>query len=402
MHVILDMSASSPECFGKLWLGGEHASGDVHMLQSHCITIVLPASRKPAPAESLNIKVLDYVDGTALAAGDVRLEDFLAVADKVIDYLQKGHGILVCCKNGAHRSATLTVLLVMRLTGWDAMRAFNYVSQLRNIVDLTSVAPPSAHRRHQPRPIEFLQSQEDRIIANAFDLAGNLVVTPISYRKKAAELGFETIGSRAKSMPGPKKVPGQCSGWSSYEMVEPGHSTVSSHEMSSLSQSESQDTSSGSIKRARLTSKGVADFFVVSDDLKTPAARAQKLKDLCSELEALDAKLLSAVTSGQTCPKKPEPEPHSSAAAQPATQEPAEAEPNEAMPQRPHEEGSEATEPAAQGLSAEVKAEPQDRALTAQNRAAAFTCYTGNHRSGAFAYMVRELMGILHLLSTDL
>ena len=73
MHVILDMSASSPECFGKLWLGGEHASGDVHMLQSHCITIVLPASRKPAPAESLNIKVLDYVDGTALAAGDVRL-----------------------------------------------------------------------------------------------------------------------------------------------------------------------------------------------------------------------------------------------------------------------------------------------------------------------------------------
>lgn len=141
---------------------------------------------------------------------------------------------------------------------------------------------------------------------------------------------------------------------------------------------------------------------MVSDDLKTPAARAQKLKDLCSELEALDAKLLSAVTSGQTCPKKPEPEPHSSAAAQPATQEPAEAEPNEAMPQRPHEEGSEATEPAAQGLSAEVKAEPQDRALTAQNRAAAFTCYTGNHRSGAFAYMVRELMGILHLLSTDL
>ena len=83
MHVLVDLEASwSP---GKLWLGGEFASGDVKLLMDNNITTVLPASRKPSPAESLNIRVLPYVDGTALASGSVPLAEFLEVADSLIN-----------------------------------------------------------------------------------------------------------------------------------------------------------------------------------------------------------------------------------------------------------------------------------------------------------------------------
>ena len=118
MHVMVDMSASVPGCNGRLWLGGEQASTDVGLLEKNGISVVLPASRTPIPAESLNHVVLDYIDGTALANEDYDLSKFLKVADQVVDLLKKGHGVLSSCRNGAHRSATETCVLIMRLTGW--------------------------------------------------------------------------------------------------------------------------------------------------------------------------------------------------------------------------------------------------------------------------------------------
>ena len=77
MHVMVDMSASEPGCNGRLWLGGEMASTNPALLQDNGISVVLPASRKPAPAESLNHVILEYVDGTGLANEDYSLLKFL-------------------------------------------------------------------------------------------------------------------------------------------------------------------------------------------------------------------------------------------------------------------------------------------------------------------------------------
>lgn len=295
MHVLVDLEASwSP---GKLWLGGEFASGDVKLLMDNNITTVLPASRKPSPAESLNIRVLPYVDGTALASGSVPLAEFLEVADSLInEMLQKGEGVLICCKNGAHRSATLACVMLMRMTGWRADACDAYITGLRNLVDLRSLPPLSHHRRSQTRPIDFCKSYEDQILRGHFSLNVNTVVTPQKLRSQARELGFSNlapanlVATRAKSR---ARTPGTgtLSDVGSFQVVSGNETlnTVSSHEMSSLSSSETSTAS----KRARFNTSGVADkFLVLKDDLASADVRAQKLADIFSELSELDAKLL--------------------------------------------------------------------------------------------------------------
>lgn len=322
LHVIVDLEATRPGCLGKLWLGGELASGDVRLMQDNGITIVQPASRKPAVEETMNIKVLPYIDGTALAAGDTSLESFLGRVDDLIRYMIAGHGVLICCKNGAHRSATEVVVVVMRLTGWDALRSAAYVSQLRNIVDLESTAPPSAHRRVQTKPIEFLVRNQEMIVHGHFGMDANHVVSPIQFRNKAREVGFMAIGygepkvegARPKARPKTERYSiGASSGYSSFEMV-PSHLeanlTVSSHDMSSSLSSSAESAESVS-KRAKL---GSGEFLVVKDPLKSKEARAQQLANICVQLTELDAKLLGHLTKrGSERPPEPKNPPKSEA-----------------------------------------------------------------------------------------
>lgn len=107
MHLILDMSGLKPGCTGKLWLGGEMASTDLALLERNQVSVLMPASRKPPLAESMGLKVLPYIDGTGLACGDVSCEKFLERVEEVSQYLFEGQGVLVCCANGAHRSAAV-------------------------------------------------------------------------------------------------------------------------------------------------------------------------------------------------------------------------------------------------------------------------------------------------------
>ena len=248
MHLIVDMSGLKPGCAGKLWLGGEMASTDLALLERNQVTVLMPDSRKPALAESMGLKVLPYIDGTGLACGDVSCEKFLERVEEVSQLLFEGHGVLVCCANGAHRSATELTVIVMRLTGWGAQRAAGYVTSLRNIVDLHSTAPPSSHRIHPTKPMDFLEKNEDRITMVNFGFAGNAVMAPVMFRKMALEIGFLTnVQIQCKSKSRARK-PGDLT--SSFEFVEhedPGHSTVSSHDLDS---SMDTDKSQESLKRA--------------------------------------------------------------------------------------------------------------------------------------------------------
>ena len=291
MHLICDLRSTKKGCGGKLWLGGEAASGDLALLEAHQITTVMPASKNPRPVESFGVKVYKYVDGTGLANGDYSLEDFFEVADQLVRRLLQGHAILVCCKNGAHRSATLVVIIVMRLFSWGAFQAANYVSGLRNIVDLESLPPPRAGRLNNVKPIDFLLSNEDRIIKNAFQYVGNVTLTPIQFRKKALELGFHQLASRPKSKAMPRAP--RSSGYSSFEMLtEPEDTMASAAEHSTLS---STDSSAASLKRQRLSSGGAGGFVVLNDDLSSTEKRVAKLHQLCNDLQALDDKLLQTV-----------------------------------------------------------------------------------------------------------
>ena len=292
MHLIVDMSGLKPGCAGKLWLGGEMASTDLALLERNQVTVLMPASRKPALAESMGLKVLPYIDGTGLACGDVSCEKFLERVEEVSQLLFEGHGVLVCCANGAHRSATELTVIVMRLTGWGAQRAAGYVTSLRNIVDLHSTAPPSSHRIHPTKPMDFLEKNEDRITMVNFGLAGNAVMAPVMFRKMALEIGFVTnVQIQCKSKSRARK-PGDLT--SSFEFVEhedPGHSTVSSHDLDS---SMDTDKSQESLKRARTADTVGKDFEKVADELGTRAERLAKLKTLTGDLQQLEVKLLAA------------------------------------------------------------------------------------------------------------
>ena len=88
-------------------------------------------------------------------------------------------GVLVCCRNGALRSATLVTVIVMRMFRISFQEAQTHVTALWNIVDLNSVAPPSAHRMRPRRPLEFL-------LANgAWGLKGCQVVSPMPSNRPA-------------------------------------------------------------------------------------------------------------------------------------------------------------------------------------------------------------------------
>ena len=107
------------------------ASTDLALLERNQVSVLMPASRKPPLAESMGLKVLPYIDGAGLACGDVSCEKFLERVEEVSQYLFEGQGVLVCCANGAHRSATELTVMVMRLTGWGAQKAAGYVASLR-------------------------------------------------------------------------------------------------------------------------------------------------------------------------------------------------------------------------------------------------------------------------------
>lgn len=304
MHLMVDMETVDPDCGGKLWLGGEVASTDVKLLEENGVTILLPASRKPVPAESLNLKIMDYVDGTALANGDYAVEKFLRVSDQVISHLHEGHGVLVSCRNGAHRSATEVCLLIMRMTGWSFERSQAYVSTLRNGVDLNSVPPRTSHRTNPIRPSEFLKNCEAQILAGTWNLQLSDVVTPVAYRKRALELGFESVSagrpkSKAKAMPKRLSV---TSGESSFEMVsdvdskKPDTLGAGTTLESSGSLDSSSSAASGPVRQKRSRVASESEFSVVADELGTKEKRAAKLESLCLDLQSLNDKMLGLLT----------------------------------------------------------------------------------------------------------
>ena len=121
-HVMLDLSK---EFGSRLWLGGSIAGTDTNLMIHNHIGAVWPAAKSVQPNDTAAIRVLRYTDGTGVVHGSPDLVSVLETVDNVITMLHNGVSVLICCVNGAHRSATLCSVLLMRLLGWSAKEVAN-------------------------------------------------------------------------------------------------------------------------------------------------------------------------------------------------------------------------------------------------------------------------------------
>ena len=178
---------------GKLWLGGQAALTPNSLMQNE-ISVVWPACRAVVgEEETCCARFLEVVDGTAVVHNDVPLAQLLELVDEVIRLLVvEKRSVLSVCRNGAHRSATLLCLTLMRLFGWTAQECERHVTQLRNIVDMRSRAPPSARRVNTVRPVDWLAEVSDQVRQDrpVYDVAVNQMCTPLQLTQKALSLGF--------------------------------------------------------------------------------------------------------------------------------------------------------------------------------------------------------------------
>ena len=130
---------------------------------------------------------------TAVVHNDVPLAQLLDLVDEVIRLLVvEKRSVLSVCRNGAHRSATLLCLTLMRLFGWTAQECERHATQLRNIVDMRSRAPPSARRVNTVCPVDWLAEVSDQVRQDrpVYDVAVNQMCTPLQLTQKALSLGF--------------------------------------------------------------------------------------------------------------------------------------------------------------------------------------------------------------------
>ena len=310
MSLVFDMAAFSPGCGGKLWLGGEAAASNLQLLRKNKITYLAPAASKPCSAQSMEIKQLAVVDGTGVANNDIPFEKLMNVVDQVVEALVAGHSVLVYCRNGAHRSATLCSVVLLRMLGDTTPDQIHvFLNSARNIVDLESRAPPSKYRQVSKRPIDALRELAERVRSAAFPAgfeplsAPNELLTPIGFRRRCLDLGFTPTKDHGKES-GASSA-GEGSGTEVAKRrkkllvpVSEDTSAVESFEMVSDADPDTDyyrsDTDVGFVRLQNLEDMASdSDLFsFVHDELEDPATRREKIKVLMTELRTLDAKLM--------------------------------------------------------------------------------------------------------------
>ena len=312
------MALFSPGCRGKLWLGGEAAASNLSILRANKITVLFPAASKPCQAQSMDLRSLAVMDGTGVANGEVSFDKLMKTVDQAVEALVAGKSVLIYCRNGAHRSATLSALTLMRLLTLGADPIHTHLNAARNIVDLESRAPPNKYRAVSRMPLEYLREVFDRV-QGLEALAGltrldkaNDILTPIGFRRRCLQLGFQTtrdagfqpasgLGSAAPSegeqsqasqaSQAPQGGVGEARPRKKLLVAAAGDSSgVESFEMIS---SGDEDMSDGGYVNLQPELESDADIYsIVQDELEDPEARREKIRKLMQDLQLLDAKLM--------------------------------------------------------------------------------------------------------------
>ncbi|CAE7248280.1 DNAJB13 [Symbiodinium sp. CCMP2456] len=126
MHLVLDLSRYNSR--GQLWLGSVQATSNPALLEAHGITHIYSAGfQRDQTKDKQRFYFLPTHDGTGVLRGNVSFEEVMNTAVEVAANMMKGgYRYVVCCRNGAHRSAMLIVLILMVLTGQPAKTVAAY------------------------------------------------------------------------------------------------------------------------------------------------------------------------------------------------------------------------------------------------------------------------------------
>ena len=160
MHLMLDFSRFGSR--GQLWLAGINATSRAEVLESNGITHIWAAGYQRQQTQDARFQFYPCYDGTGVMAGDITFSEVLRHLVLASHLLLRGYRFVICCRNGAHRSALLVGLLLMLLTGRGPGDIHEYMKKLRCLVDLTSKPP---NRKEVGRPIDFMEAKKDEINA---------------------------------------------------------------------------------------------------------------------------------------------------------------------------------------------------------------------------------------------
>jgi hypothetical protein len=192
MHLVLAVPGG-----GELWVGSSYAAGDVEYLRKNGITALVACASNVPVARASHLKHLGTWDGTAISKGDIKWLQVLALLDTIGQALRNGARILLSCRNGAHRSALLIVLVICFLTGLHPDEVMRHVSAIREMCDFDSVHPGDRKNFNKPMvtPATFLRSRAEDLRA-CYDalqpheqLKLNTVMTPAEFQTFAATRG---------------------------------------------------------------------------------------------------------------------------------------------------------------------------------------------------------------------
>ncbi|PSN43513.1 hypothetical protein C0J52_21209 [Blattella germanica] len=132
MLTILGQMDAATEIFDHVYLGSEWNASNLEELQKNGVHHILNVTREidnffPGMFNYLNIRVYDD-----------EKTDLLRHWDNTFKYITKakkeGSKVLVHCKMGVSRSASVVIAYAMKAYNWDFKEAFEYVKQKRNCI----------------------------------------------------------------------------------------------------------------------------------------------------------------------------------------------------------------------------------------------------------------------------
>ncbi|GAB6030315.1 hypothetical protein CHUAL_005985 [Chamberlinius hualienensis] len=132
MLTIMGQMDTSTEIFDHLFLGSEWNASNLEELQRNGVGHILNVTREidnffPGMFEYLNIRVYDE-EGTELLKHWDKTYRFITEAK------EKGSKVLVHCKMGVSRSASVVIAYIMKSNNWKLHTAFDFVKEKRNCV----------------------------------------------------------------------------------------------------------------------------------------------------------------------------------------------------------------------------------------------------------------------------
>lgn len=121
---------SASEIIPGLWLGDENSAMDINFINKYNIKNIIRFIKGDPPIKK-GVTVLHMPwDDKELCGTDTK-DMFNRSMDFIMDSLNKNEGILVHCRRGHHRSASIVVAFLVESLNMDLEKVINYIRNKR-------------------------------------------------------------------------------------------------------------------------------------------------------------------------------------------------------------------------------------------------------------------------------